>query len=62
MIKICCALGGILFVCVLVEPLYGADKTRMAVTNFNMTFLPTGVALKRGFFKEERLDVEIITA
>jgi NitT/TauT family transport system substrate-binding protein len=38
----------------------GADKVRIAVTNPNMSFLPSGVALKRGFFKDEGLEVEII--
>jgi len=37
-----------------------ADKTRIAVTNFNLSFLPLGVALQRGFFKDEGLDVEVI--
>jgi NitT/TauT family transport system substrate-binding protein len=37
-----------------------ADKVRISVTNPNMSFLPSGVALKRGFFKDEGLDVEII--
>lgn len=40
--------------------LEGADKVRVAVTNPNMSFLPSGVALKKGFFKDEGLDVEII--
>jgi NitT/TauT family transport system substrate-binding protein len=40
--------------------LEGADKVRIAVTNPNMSFLPSGVALKKGFFKDEGLDVEII--
>lgn len=39
---------------------YGADKTRIAVTNFNLSYLPVGVAIKRGFFKDEGLDVEVI--
>jgi NitT/TauT family transport system substrate-binding protein len=38
----------------------GADTVRIAVTNPNMSFLPAGVALKKGFFKDEGLDVEII--
>jgi NitT/TauT family transport system substrate-binding protein len=38
----------------------GADQVRIAVTNPNMSFLPSGVALKRGFFKDEGLQVEII--
>ena len=37
-----------------------ADKIRISVTNPNMSFLPSGVALKKGFFKDEGLDVEII--
>lgn len=38
----------------------GADQARIAVTNPNMSFLPSGVALKKGFFKDEGLEVEII--
>jgi NitT/TauT family transport system substrate-binding protein len=37
-----------------------ADKIRISITNPNMSFLPSGVALKKGFFKDEGLDVEII--
>jgi NitT/TauT family transport system substrate-binding protein len=37
-----------------------ADKIRVSVTNFNMAFLPAGLAVKRGFFKEEGLEAEII--
>lgn len=37
-----------------------AEKARVSVTNPNMSFLPAGVALKRGFFRDEGLDVEII--
>ena len=42
------------------ESLQAADKTRIAVTNFNLSYLPIGVAIKRGFFKDEGLDVEVI--
>ena len=42
------------------EGLHAADKTRIAVTNFNLSYLPVGVAIKRGFFKDEGLDVEVI--
>ena len=42
------------------EFLAGADQARIAVTNPNMSFLPSGVALKKGFFKDEGLEVEII--
>jgi len=45
---------------VLCGPAQGADRARFAVTNFNMSFLSSGVALKRGFFQEEGLDAEII--
>jgi NitT/TauT family transport system substrate-binding protein len=37
-----------------------ADKIRISVTNPNMSFLPSAVALKKGFFKDEGVDVEII--
>src|SRR5918992_208464 len=38
----------------------GAAQVRIAVTNPNMSFLPSGVALKKGFFKDEGLDAEVI--
>lgn len=37
-----------------------ADKIRISVTNFNMSFLPSGLAAKRGFFQQEGLEAEII--
>src|SRR5437660_12582042 len=37
-----------------------AEPVRISVTNQNISFLPSGVALKKGFFKDEGLDVEII--
>jgi NitT/TauT family transport system substrate-binding protein len=37
-----------------------AEKIRLSVTNANVSFLPAGVALKRGFFKDEGFDVEVI--
>jgi ABC-type nitrate/sulfonate/bicarbonate transport system substrate-binding protein len=40
--------------------LEAADKVRVSVTNLNMSFLPAGVALKKGFFRDEGLEVEII--
>src|SRR5205814_10621272 len=36
------------------------DRIRVSVTNYNMSYLAAGVAAKRGFFKEEGLDVEIV--
>jgi NitT/TauT family transport system substrate-binding protein len=58
--KLCCIL---LVLSVLGIPsgcVESADKVRISVTNPNMSFLPSGVALKKGFFKDEGLDVEII--
>jgi len=37
-----------------------ADKIRLSVTNFNMSCLPAGLAAKKGFFKEEGLEAEVI--
>jgi NitT/TauT family transport system substrate-binding protein len=37
-----------------------AEKIRVSVTNYNMSYLAAGVAEKRGFFRDEGLDVEII--
>jgi NitT/TauT family transport system substrate-binding protein len=58
--KLCCIL---LVLSVLGIPsgfVESADKVRISVTNPNMSFLPSGVALKKGFFKDEGLEVEII--
>ncbi len=37
-----------------------AEKVRVSVTNYNLSYLSAGVAAQRGFFKEEGLDVEIV--
>jgi NitT/TauT family transport system substrate-binding protein len=37
-----------------------ADKVRVSVTNYNLSYLSAGVAAQRGFFKEEGVDVEIV--
>jgi NitT/TauT family transport system substrate-binding protein len=37
-----------------------AERIRIGVTNYNLTYLSSGVALKRGFFRAEGLDAEII--
>jgi len=58
--KLCCWLTGFIAVWAPHPPLDAADKVRVTVTNPNMSFLPSGVALKKGFFKDEGLDVEII--
>ena len=41
-------------------PAIAADKVRIAVSNFNVTFLPAAVAVNRGFFRDEGLEAEII--
>jgi len=58
--KLCWLLIGFVAIWAPSAPLHAADKVRISVTNPNMSFLPSGVALKKGFFKDEGLDVEII--
>jgi NitT/TauT family transport system substrate-binding protein len=57
---LCAIFVAVLILLLPLEPLYAADKVRISVTNPNMSFLPAGVALKRGFFKDEGLEVEVI--
>ncbi len=54
------ALAAIWAACVVVHPSEAVDKIRISVTNFNMSFLPSGLAVKRGFFKEEGIEAEVI--
>ena len=42
------------------DPASAADKVRIAVANFNVTFLPAGVAAKKGYFRDEGLEVEVV--
>ncbi|OGQ82197.1 MAG: hypothetical protein A3F90_10170 [Deltaproteobacteria bacterium RIFCSPLOWO2_12_FULL_60_19] len=44
----------------LCDPAYGADKIRISISSLDVAFLTGGVAEKRGFFKEEGLEVELI--
>jgi NitT/TauT family transport system substrate-binding protein len=44
----------------IVFPVFAADKVRIAVSNFNVTFLPAAVAANKGFFRDEGLEVEIV--
>lgn len=37
-----------------------AERIRIGVTNYNLTYLSAGVALKRGFFKAEGIEAEIV--
>lgn len=57
MAKIFLLLISLLF---LAESGQAADRVRLSVVNPNLTFLPAGVALKKGFFKEEGLEAEVI--
>jgi len=54
------ALAAIWAAWVVVDPCQAIDKIRISVTNFNMSFLPSGLAVKRGFFKEEGIEAEVI--
>jgi NitT/TauT family transport system substrate-binding protein len=58
--RVCAIFVGLLFLAMPMRPLCAADKVRVSVTNPNMSFLPAGVALKKGFFKDEGLEVEVI--
>jgi ABC-type nitrate/sulfonate/bicarbonate transport system substrate-binding protein len=53
-------LAAIMLCCVFSSSVEGADRIRIAVTNYNITYLTAGVALKKGFFKDEGFDPEII--
>jgi NitT/TauT family transport system substrate-binding protein len=58
--KLCCFLAALSVLWIPGQFLEAADKVRISVTNPNMSFLPAEVALKKGFFKDEGLEVEII--
>ena len=42
------------------EPGAGADKVRLSVSSLDAAFLTPAVAYKRGFFKDEGIDAEVI--
>src|SRR6266581_1426341 len=53
----------LLFTCavfLVASPLQAADKVRLSISALDVSFLTAGVASKRGFFKDEGLDVEVI--
>jgi NitT/TauT family transport system substrate-binding protein len=54
------ALAAIWAAWVVVDRCEAVDKIRISVTNFNLSFLPSGLAVKRGFFKEEGIEAEVI--
>jgi len=51
---------GAAFLCGEFHQVIAADKIRIAVANFNVSFMTAGVADKKGYFREEGLDPEII--
>ena len=53
-------LVGVLACLFLIGSVEAADKVRIAVTNYNITYLTAGIASKKGFFRDEDLDPEII--
>jgi ABC-type nitrate/sulfonate/bicarbonate transport system substrate-binding protein len=58
--RLSCLLAALSLLCVPARSVDAAEKVRISVTNLNISFLPAGAALKKGFFKDEGLDVEII--
>lgn len=44
----------------LTPPLQAAEKVRLSISALDVSFLTAGIASKRGFFKDEGLDVEVI--
>jgi ABC-type nitrate/sulfonate/bicarbonate transport system substrate-binding protein len=54
------ALFTIAILLLLVLPLEAADKVRMSISSIDVSFLTAGVAQKRGLFRDEGLDLELI--
>ena len=52
--------AAILALFVFVTPLQAAEKVRLSVSSIDVSFLTAGVGYKRGFFRDEGLDVELI--
>jgi len=50
----------LVFFLVFHSPLQAEDKIRVSISSLDVAFLTGGVAFKRGFFKEEGLDAELI--
>ena len=44
----------------LASPASAADKVRMSISSIDVSFLTAGVGQKRGFFRDEGLDLELI--
>ena len=56
----CCALLISLALPLISAPAWGADRVRFALPGNSMGYLPLIVAIHRGFFKEEGIDLELI--
>ena len=52
--------GSIIALFVLASPLQAADKVRLSISSVDVSFLTSGVGVKRGFFRDEGFDVELI--
>ena len=52
--------GAILVFFVFASPLQAADKVRLSISSVDVSFLTSGVGVKRGFFRDEGFDVELI--
>lgn len=52
--------GAILGLFVFASPLQAADKVRLSISSVDVSFLTSGVGVKRGFFRDEGFDVELI--
>ena len=53
-------LGAALLVAALGDASFGADKIKIGVPNYNLSNLSIGVAQKKGFFKEEGIEAELV--
>ena len=54
------AILALVFFLAFYSPLQAEDKIRVSISSLDVAFLTGGVAFKRGFFKEEGLDAELI--
>ena len=54
------AILALVFFLAFYSPLQAEDKIRVSISSLDVAFLTGGVALKRGFFKEEGIDAELI--
>ena len=60
MIRMKVVVSIILSIALMDRAIEAADKVRLSISAVDVSFLTSGVALKRGMFKDEGLDVELI--